>query len=60
MTKENLAGLNITFIGLMELKPDFEECIAETTFLGQDKLWSSANLYHQLHLLEGLIPRMVC
>ncbi|KAI0296992.1 hypothetical protein B0F90DRAFT_1000295 [Multifurca ochricompacta] len=24
----------------------------------QNKLWSSMNLYHQLHLLESLIPRM--
>jgi len=28
--------------------------------VGQNELWSSANLYHQLQLLESLVPRTVC
>ena len=62
MTMENLIKLKITFTGLIDLKPnsELEERIAATTSLGQSELWSSANLYRQLHLLESLIPRTVC
>ena len=57
---ENLTKLKIMFTGFIDLKPNSEERIAVTTSLGQSKLWSSANLYLQLHLLESLIPRTVC
>jgi len=57
MTMENLTKLNIRFTGLIVLKHNSEERIAATTSLGQNELWSSANLYRQLHLLESLIPR---
>ncbi|KIJ51002.1 hypothetical protein M422DRAFT_204014 [Sphaerobolus stellatus SS14] len=57
MTLEDLTKLNITFAGTLSLKPNLEERIAATTSLGQDKLWSSPNMYRQLHLLESLIPR---
>jgi len=60
MTMENLTKLKITFTGFIDLKPNSEERIAATTSLGQSELWSSANLYRQLHLLESLIPRTVC
>ena len=60
MTMEALTKLKITFTGFVGLKPNSEERIAATTFLGQSELWSSANLYRQLQLLESLIPRRVC
>jgi len=60
MTVEHLAKLKITFTGLIVLKPNSEERIAATASHGQSELWSSANLYRQLHLLECLIPRTVC
>lgn len=60
MTMENLTKLKITFAGLLYLKPNSNERIAVTMSLGQDQLWSFANLYSQLHLLESLISRTVC
>jgi hypothetical protein len=60
MTTEDLTKLKITFTGFIGLKPNLKERIAETTSLGQSQLWSSANLYRQLYLLESLIPRTVC
>ncbi|KAH7910224.1 hypothetical protein BJ138DRAFT_1009256 [Hygrophoropsis aurantiaca] len=57
ITMENLTKLNITFTAFLYLKPNPEERIAATTSLGQNELWSSANLYRHLHLLESLIPR---
>jgi hypothetical protein len=59
MTEENLTELKITFSDIMVLKPDLEEHIMATISLGQNELWSSANLYRQLHCLENLVP-MVC
>jgi hypothetical protein len=59
MTDEGLTNLKITFAGILKLKPGFEEHVAATTSLGQNELWSSMNLYCQLHLLGGLIPRTV-
>jgi hypothetical protein len=60
MTEEDLTRLKIEFTGFISLKPNLEECIVATTSLGENELWSSTNLYHQLHLLESLIPRTVC
>ncbi|KAI0296536.1 hypothetical protein B0F90DRAFT_1743273 [Multifurca ochricompacta] len=60
MTMEHLTKLKIICMGILDLKPNSKEHIAATASLGQKELWSSANLYHQLHLLESLIPRMVC
>ncbi|KAI9441535.1 hypothetical protein H4582DRAFT_2073709 [Lactarius indigo] len=48
--------LKITFTGFIDLKPNSEEHIAATISLGQNELWSSANLYHHLHLLGNVIP----
>ncbi|KAH8994628.1 hypothetical protein EDB92DRAFT_1850465 [Lactarius akahatsu] len=47
----------ITFAGFIDLKPNSEERIAATTSLGQNELWSSANLHRHLHLLENVIPQ---
>ncbi|KAG2352244.1 hypothetical protein BDR07DRAFT_1498820 [Suillus spraguei] len=44
---------------LIGLKPNLEERITATTFLGQNELWSSANFHRQLDFLENLIPRMI-
>jgi len=41
------------------LKSDHAERAATTSVLGQDKLWSSLNLYRQLELLETLVPTTV-
>ena len=60
MTVEQLDELKITSTGSIRLKPNSEERIAATASLGQSELWSSANLYRQLHLLESLVPRKVC
>ena len=60
MTTEHLTKLKIISTGFIDLKPNSEERIAATASLGQSGLWSSANLYRQLHLLESLVPRMVC
>jgi len=60
MTEGHLAKLKITFTGLMDLKPDSEERIAASTSSGQSELWSSANLYRHLHVLESIVPRTVC
>ena len=60
MTVNDLTKLKVMFIGFIGLKPNSKERIVETTFLGQNELWSSANLYCQLHVLESLIPRRVC
>ncbi|KAH8996836.1 hypothetical protein EDB92DRAFT_2036180 [Lactarius akahatsu] len=49
--------LNITSAGFIILKPSPEERIAATTSLGQNELWSSANLYHHLHLLGNVVPQ---
>ncbi|KAI9509432.1 hypothetical protein F5148DRAFT_1187990 [Russula earlei] len=57
MTTEHLTKLKIISTGFIDLKPNFEERIAATAALGQSELWSSANLYRQLHLLESLVPR---
>ncbi|KAH9989738.1 hypothetical protein BJV77DRAFT_1069301 [Russula vinacea] len=57
MTVDDLTKLKVMFIGFIGLKPNSKEQIVETTFLGQNELWSSANLYGQLHVLESLIPR---
>jgi hypothetical protein len=48
------------FDGIIVLKPNLKKRIEATISLGQDKLWSFANLYGQLHRLECLVPRMVC
>ncbi|KIL54683.1 hypothetical protein M378DRAFT_18655 [Amanita muscaria Koide BX008] len=58
MTEQNLTKLGITCAGFLALKPKLEDCITATTSIGQKKLWSSTNLYNQLHLLESLIPRV--
>jgi hypothetical protein len=60
MTMEDLAKLKIQFTGFINLKPYSDERLAATASLGENELWSSANLYRQLYLLESLIPRMVC
>ena len=60
MTEEHLNNWKITSTGFIDLKPNCEERIAVTASLGQNELWSSANLYRQLSLLESLVPRMVC
>ncbi|KAF8237674.1 hypothetical protein L208DRAFT_1421509 [Tricholoma matsutake] len=57
MTAEYLTKLKITFTGFIALKPNSEKRIGATTSLGEDELWSSANLYRQLLVLETLIPR---
>ncbi|TDL20109.1 hypothetical protein BD410DRAFT_841469 [Rickenella mellea] len=57
MTVQNLTKLKIEFTGRLFLKPDFTERIAATTTLGQNEFYFSENLYRQLLLLEGLIPR---
>ncbi|KAH8981792.1 hypothetical protein EDB86DRAFT_3130584 [Lactarius hatsudake] len=49
--------LEITFAGFIVLKPNSEERIAATASLGQNELWSSANLHRHLHLLGNVIPR---
>ena len=59
MTAEYLTKLKITFTGFIALKPNSEKRIGATTSLGEDELWSSANLYRQLLVLETLIPRTV-
>ena len=59
MTLESLTKLKITFTGYIALKPDSEKRIVATTSLGKDELWSSANLYRHLLVLENLIPRTV-
>ncbi|KAF5381638.1 hypothetical protein D9615_005460 [Tricholomella constricta] len=56
VTDQTSAKLNITLAGILDLKPNLEKRIAETISLGQDEFWSSANLYRQLHVLEGLLP----
>ncbi|KAF8332431.1 hypothetical protein F5887DRAFT_996797 [Amanita rubescens] len=56
MTAEHLTKLKIVSTGFIDLKPNSEERIAATASLGQSELWSSANLYRQLHLLESLVP----
>ncbi|KAM6496904.1 hypothetical protein JOM56_007377 [Amanita muscaria] len=58
MTEQNLTKLGITCAGFLALKPKLEDHIAATTSIGQNKLWSSTNIYNQLHLLESLIPRV--
>ncbi len=60
MTAEHLTNLNVTWTGFIDLKPNCWEHIAATTSLGQNELWSSANLYHHLHLLESVISQRVC
>lgn len=52
MTTEHLTKLKIISTGFIDLKPNSEERIAATASLGQSGLWSSANLYRQLHLLK--------
>ena len=59
MTAETLTKLKIVFTGFISLKPNSSERIAATTSLGENELWSSANLYRQLLVLETLIPRTV-
>jgi hypothetical protein len=59
MTADYLTKLKITFTGFIALKPNSEKRIGETTSLGENELWSSANLYRQLLVLETLIPRKV-
>ncbi|KAH9042966.1 eukaryotic translation initiation factor eIF2A-domain-containing protein [Lactarius deliciosus] len=49
--------LEITCAGFIVLKPISEERIAATASLGQNELWSSANLHRHLHLLGNVIPR---
>jgi len=56
MTVDHLEELKITFTGFINLKPNFGEHVVETASLGQNELWSSANLYCQLQLLESLVP----
>ncbi|KAH9979063.1 hypothetical protein BGW80DRAFT_1222200 [Lactifluus volemus] len=51
---EDLTKLKITFTGFLALKPNLEDRIVMTASLGQNELWSSANLYRQLQLLESL------
>jgi hypothetical protein len=55
MTEEKWTELKITFTGFIDLKPNYEERLAVATSLGVDELWSSANLYRHLLLLENLI-----
>ena len=59
MTGETLTKLKITFTGFIALKPNSAQRIVATTSLGENELWSSANLYRQLLVLETLIPRTV-
>jgi len=56
MTVDHLEELKITFTGFINLKTNFGEHVVETASLGQNELWSSANLYCQLQLLESLVP----
>lgn len=60
MTDAKLVHLGITPRGFLRLKPDLDGRSAETTSLGQDKLWSSSNLRRHLDWLEELITRTVC
>ena len=59
MTAETLTKLKITFTGFIALKPNSEQRILATKSLGENELWSSANLYRHLLVLETLIPRTV-
>ncbi|KAG1827625.1 uncharacterized protein BJ212DRAFT_1313648 [Suillus subaureus] len=57
MTMEDFTWLKITCTCMIHLKPNLAERIEATNTLGQGELWSSANLYRQLHFLENHIPR---
>ena len=60
-TMETLDKLKITLTsGFMDLKPNLKERIEATTFLGENELWSSQNLYRHLDLLENHVPRRAC
>ena len=48
VTAEILTKLKITSTEFIALKPNSEQRIEATTSLGEDELWSSANLYRQL------------
>ncbi|TDL20240.1 hypothetical protein BD410DRAFT_791357 [Rickenella mellea] len=56
-TLQILDRLKIAFTGSLSLKPNLEERVVASASLGQKKLWSSKNLYRQLVLLEGQVPR---
>ncbi|TDL20111.1 hypothetical protein BD410DRAFT_791185 [Rickenella mellea] len=57
MAERILDKFHISFTGSLSLKADVEDRLAATSSLGQNKLWSSTNLYQQLLLLEGHVPR---
>jgi len=53
--------MKVMYAGTIDLKPNLEERIlATSTSLGENELWSSANLHCHLQLLESLVPRTVC
>ncbi|KAG1767433.1 hypothetical protein EDD22DRAFT_967839 [Suillus occidentalis] len=57
MNATDLTELKIMITGHLRLKPNLNELVAATIFLGQNELWSSTNLYRQLLLLENLVPK---
>jgi hypothetical protein len=59
MTMDHLTKLKIKFSGDMGVKSSSKDRIAATSSLGQNELWSSANLYRHLQLLENLVPKKV-
>ncbi|KAG2370297.1 hypothetical protein BDR07DRAFT_1604129 [Suillus spraguei] len=63
----DLIEFNILFTGQLILKPNLDERVAATTFLGQNELWSSINMYRQFVpkgpkrlLVHGLMHSSFC
>ena len=59
MTDDQLEELGVQPDGILQLKKNAKERVEETRLIGEDDIWSSANLYAHLERLQTLIPKLV-
>ena len=59
MTEDNLDMLKFFYGGPLSVLREHSDRLAKATAIGQEKLWSSANLHCHLALLEGHVSKAV-